>query len=118
MNPITYAYLGDAVYELYIRKYLISLNITKASQLNKKSLDYVSAKSQRRHFNRLIDANFLTSEEVDIFKNGRNAHGGKAKNTDIITYRIATGLECLIGYLYVSGNISRIDEIMDFIVRE
>ena len=117
MNPITLAYLGDAVYELYIREYLINQNLVKVNDLQKASLKYVSATSQRKHLEDLISNNKLTEEEIEIFKRGRNAHGGKSKSTDIITYKIATGLECLIGQLYLDNNLSRINEIMEFIVR-
>lgn len=118
MNPITLAYLGDAVYELFIRDYLIKQRIGKVNDLQNKSLNYVSAKSQRNHLERLINAKFLTEEEISIYKAGRNAHGGKSKSADIITYKIATGLECLIGSLYLSQKYDRIKEIMEFIVRE
>ena len=117
MNAITLAYIGDAVYELYIRKYLVSLNIGKVKELQNKSLEYISAKSQRKHLERLIAANFLNEEELEIYKRGRNAHGGKSKSADIVTYKIATGLECLIGSLYLAQNYERLKEIMEFIVR-
>ena len=117
MNPITLAYIGDAVYELYIREYLISQGITKVNDLQKESLKYVSATSQRKHLEDLINHGILNDEEIIVFKSGRNAHGGKSKSTDIITYKIATGLECLIGQLYLNNNDKRIKEIMDFIVR-
>lgn len=116
-NPLIYAYIGDSVYETYIRKYLISKNISKLKDLQHNSLDYVSAKSQRRIFEELENNNILTNEELDIAKWGRNAKGGKSKATDIVTYRIATGLECLIGYLYLENKIERVDEIMNFILR-
>ncbi|HOZ88788.1 MAG TPA: ribonuclease III domain-containing protein [Bacilli bacterium] len=115
-NPLTLAYLGDAVYELYIRQYLISQGRLKPGDLQKASINYVSAKSQCSYLEKLIQANFLTTEEIAITKWGRNAHGGKAKSTDIVTYRQATGLETLIGKLYLTNNINRIEEIIDFIV--
>lgn len=115
-NALVMAYLGDAVYEIYIRKYLITKSESKVNDLQTESLKYVSAVSQRKHLERLLDSNFLTEEELEIYKWGRNAHGGKAKNADIITYRIATGLETVIGKLYYEGNIKRVDEIIGFIV--
>ena len=66
MNNLVLAYLGDAVYELYIREYLISKNICKVNDLQNESLKYVSAKSQSIHLSRLIDSNFLTEGEIDI----------------------------------------------------
>ena len=118
MPPLTWAYVGDCVYELYIREFLINLKMVKVKDLQNESLKYVSAKSQRRCLENLIESNFLTEEEIDIYKRGRNAHGRKNSNTDIITYKIATGLECLIGDLYLNKNYQRIKEIMDFIVRQ
>lgn len=117
-HPLVLAYIGDAVYEYYVRKYLISLGITKVHELQQKSLLYVSAKSQRMHLERLMDANFLTEEELDVIRRGRNTKGTKSKSSDIITYRYATGLECLLGYLDVNKKEDRIIEIMNFIVGE
>ncbi len=115
-NIITLAFIGDAVYELNIRKKLLYLEKVKIIQ--KETLKYVSAKSQRTHLEYLVDNNLLTSEEIDIYKRGRNAHGGKSKSTDIITYRIATGLECIFGYLYLNNNIKRIEELINIIMEE
>ena len=112
------AYLGDAVYELYIRNFLLSLNIANSGDLQKRSLDYVSARSQRRHLENLINNNALTEEELDIIRKGRNAKGTKCKSTDIITYRIATGLEYLFGILYIRKDMGRIEELISHIVSE
>lgn len=117
-NALVMAYLGDVVYELYIRNYVIQSGIVKVNELQKESVKYVSAISQRKHMERLLNANFLTEEEIEIYKWGRNAHGGKAKHADIVSYRIATGLEALIGTLYQEGKTKRIEEIMSFIVGE
>lgn len=115
MNNLVMAYLGDAVYELYIRKYLISLNISKVKDLQEKSINYVSAVSQRRILESLIDKGFLTNEEIEIVNRGRNASSHSSKTTDIITYKKATGFECLIGNLYIS-NKERCNQILDYIV--
>lgn len=117
-NPLVMAYMGDTIYEQYVRKHIILNGIVKIGELQKKSLDFVSAKSQRHHLERLMDANFLTEEEMNIVKWGRNAKGAKTKNADIVTYRLATGLETLIGKLYFDGKIERIEEIMKFILGE
>ncbi len=110
------AYLGDAVYELKIRMYLLKTGITKPNDLQKKSLDYVSARSQRKHLESLINKNLLTDEELDLVRKGRNAKGTKCKTTDIVTYRIATGLEYLFGILYIDDKSDRIDELIKYIV--
>ena len=116
-SALVYAYIGDSVYECYVRKYLINKNISKVKDLQKESLNYVSAVSQRRILEDLENNNVLTEEELEIIRWGRNAKGTKAKHADIITYRYATALECLIGYLYLNNNIERINEIMDFILK-
>ena len=117
-GPLVMAYMGDNIYEKYVREYLINKGITKVGELQNESLKYVSAKSQRKHLERLIDNNFLTEEELEIVKWGRNAKGTKNRSTDIVTYRIATGLEALIGTLYFAKKIERIEEIMKFILGE
>lgn len=112
-NALIYAYLGDAIYEFYVRRFLISKNICKLKDLQKESLKYVSAVSQRKIYEKLRDLNFWIPEEEEIIKWGRNAHGSKAKHADIVTYRMATGLEALFGYLYYDGKVERIEEIME-----
>ena len=118
MNALTYAYLGDSIYEIYVRKYLISKNIVKVKDLQKESIKYVSANSQASFLKNMLDNNFFNEEEVKIIMNARNhKNNHKPRNSDIITYKYATGLEALIGYLYVNDNKKRIDEIMQFILR-
>lgn len=117
INVITLAYLGDSVYEVYIRDYLIHKGIAKVEQLQLEAINYVSAKSQARILNKLIDNNFLTDNEIEIVKRGRNYNRlSHPKNTDIITYKMATGFETLIGYLYIDNNKERINEIINYIL--
>ena len=119
MNVITLAYLGDSVYEVYIREYLISKGIVYVVDLQKEAIKYVSAKSQAKILDYLVNNNYLSKEEVNIVKRGRNyKRDSHPKNTDIITYKKSTGFECLIGYLYLSKNINRLDEIMNIIKEE
>ncbi|MDD2504767.1 MAG: ribonuclease III domain-containing protein [Bacilli bacterium] len=115
MNNLVLAYLGDAAYELYIREFLIASGIAKVNDLQKESLKYVSAKSQREILEHLEKENFFTNVEINIIKKGRNASGHRSKNTDIITYKKATGLECLIGQLYLKDP-ARFSEVMERIV--
>ncbi len=117
-GPLVMAYMGDNIYEKYVREYLIKKGISKVGELQETSLKYVSARSQKKHLERLINDNFLTEEELEIVKWGRNAKGTKSKTTDIITYRLATGLETLIGTLYFSKKEERITEIMNYILGE
>ena len=119
MNVITLAYLGDSVYEVYIREYLISKGIVYVVDLQKEAIKYVSAKSQAKILDYLVNNNYLSEEEVNVVKRGRNyKRDSHPKNTDIITYKKSTGFECLVGYLYLSKNINRLDEIMNIIKEE
>ncbi len=118
INVITMAYLGDAVYELYVRHHLIDLGIAKVIDLQKEAIKYVSAKNQAEILNYLIDENYLNEQEIEIIKRGRNhKRESHPKNTDILTYKKATGIEALIGYLYLNKKNDRIDEIMNIIFR-
>lgn len=116
INTLAMAYLGDAVFELYIREYLLRKNIVKVNELQKEAIKYVSAKNQVRLLDKINE--FLTLEELEIIKKGRNAKSHKApKNTDILTYKHATGFETLIGYLYLN-NKQRLDEIINKILED
>lgn len=118
-NVLVLAYLGDSVYELKVRNFLISKGIANVHELQQKAVGYVSAKNQCAYLTAMMDQNFLSSEELDIVMRARNhkvAH--RPKSTDIITYKYATGLEALIGYLYLENKIKRIDEIINFVLGE
>ncbi len=110
-SPLTLAYIGDAVYELYIRTYIMHSVNMPVSKLHKASTRYVSAKAQANIIKKIMDS--LTEEEISAYKRGRNAHSyTSAKNADIIDYRMATGLEALIGYVYTKKDTERLEEIM------
>lgn len=116
INVITLAYLGDAVYEVYVRDYLIKKGIAKVDKLQHEAVKYVSAKGQCKIINTLMDYNILTEDEIDIVKRGRNYNRlSHPKNTDVITYKVATGFETLIGALYLD-NKNRLDEIMKYVL--
>ena len=105
INIITLAYLGDAIYEVYVRNYLINKGIAKVEELQREAIKYVSAKSQSKILTYLIDNNYLSCDEIEIVKRGRNyKRDTHPKNTDIVTYKLSTGFEALIGYLYLDKN--------------
>lgn len=119
VNVLVLAYLGDTIYENYIRKYLIGKGIGNVNDLQKESINYVSAKSQAKFLQDMLDKNFLSEEEIIVVKRARNYKTtSHPKNCDIVTYKYATGLESLIGYLDLEGKKDRIDEIMNFILGE
>lgn len=111
-NILVLAYLGDSVFEIIVRKYLIDQGINKVKNLQKEAIKYVSAKGQCSFVTKLIEENKLSSEELEIFYRGRNHKSNShPKNTDIITYKYATGFEAIIGYLYLKNDFKRIEEI-------
>ena len=117
INVLFLAYLGDTIYENYVRRYLISKGIGNVNSLQTESINYVSAKAQARFVNILIDKNFFTDEELGVIKRARNYKStSHPKNCDIVTYKYATGLEALIGYLDLTNRNDRIDEIMKLIL--
>ena len=117
VNVLVLAYLGDTIYEDYIRKYLIKLGINNVNELQKKSVNYVSAKAQATILTRLINENEFNDEEMDIIKRARNNRSkSHPKSCDIITYKYATAFEALIGYLKLQNNNERIDEIINKIL--
>ena len=104
---------------IYVRKFLINKGIANVNDLQKEAVNYVSAKSQAAFLKKMIDDNFLTEEEIIIVKRARNYKTtSHPKNCDIVTYKYATGLESLIGYLNLENMDNRIDEIMNFILGE
>lgn len=117
INSLSLAYLGDAVYELFIREYLLKEN-KKVNELQKQSIEYVSAKAQSKYLDKLIESRILNDKEIEIVKRARNHKSHSSKNTDIITYKKSTGLEALIGYLKITKQDERIIEIMNKIVGE
>ena len=115
INIITLAYIGDAVYELFIREMYLENGIYKVDEMQKEVTKFVCAKGQVKFLNYLMDNNKLTEDELDIVKRGRNYNrNSHPKNTDIITYKMSTGFEALVGSLYLS-NKDRLSEILSYV---
>lgn len=113
LNPLQLALIGDGVYEVFIRNYILSTdNQLSAHKIHKKAITYVKAKSQADIIHKLEEE--LTEDEFYVFKRGRNAKSATVpKNADVRDYRMATGFEALTGYLYLSGNKERLNYIFD-----
>lgn len=112
-NGLTLAYIGDAYYELLVRKHLIDNNFTKVKDLHENAIKYTSSVNQAKAARVMIEE-IYTEEEISIFKRGRNQNAShKPKNADIATYNTSTGFEAVIGYHYLNNNLKRIDELMN-----
>ena len=119
INVLVLAYLGDTIYENYVRHYLINKGINNVNNLQTESIKYVSAKAQAKFLEELIDKEFFSESEISVIKRARNYKSDRhPKNTDILTYKHATALEAVIGYLDIIGRCDRIDEIMNYILGE
>ena len=118
INGIALAFEGDAVYSMYIRRHLIFQGLTKPNQLHREATKYVSAKAQANLISLMLEEGILTEKEEDIYKRGRNANSHtKAKNTDIVTYRMSTGFEAVMGYLHMTEAIERLEELIDWCIK-
>lgn len=116
-SPLVLAYIGDAVYELYIRTLLLSKGNAPVHKLHKQSITYVKAKAQSDIIHKLIE--ILQPEEIDIVKRGRNAKSGTIpKNADVTEYKYATGFETLLGYLYLKQDYARLMELLKISVEQ
>lgn len=105
------AYIGDAVFELYVRLYVAREACGGSGDLHRKSIGFVSARSQADAMHRLLP--LLTEPEAAVYRRSRNHQSGSLpKHADPVTYRIATGFEGLIGYLYLRGEETRLDELI------
>lgn len=110
-SALTLAYVGDDIYDLVIRTYLLSKGNNHVDVLNKMANSLVKAKSQSAIMSVLEP--LLTEEELAAYKRGRNAKSAtKAKNATVLDYRRATGFEALMGYLYLKGNMERLLELV------
>lgn len=113
-NALELAYIGDAVYELLIRKALLGRGSRQMVEHNRQAFAMVNAAAQARAVQYLSDQ--LTTEELDLIRYGRNAKGGSAKSASLGDYRLATGLECLLGALYLEDEFDRIEQLMELII--
>jgi ribonuclease-3 family protein len=115
LNPLVLAYIGDSVYDTFVRTLLVSGGYGQVAKLHKMSIEFVKAKAQADILGRINE--LLTPEEHDIVRRGRNTKSSTIpKNADISDYRYATGFEALIGYLYLTGRIDRLMEVVKMII--
>ena len=111
ISPLVWAYIGDSVYEQYVRNYLVTNTKYKPHKLHIESIKYVKASAQCEALKKIEEK--LTDEEKDIVRRGRNTQNHHvAKNSNVIEYAYATAFEALIGYLYLSKQDERLEEIL------
>lgn len=113
LNSLALAYMGDAVYETYVRNHLLHNGQVKPHFLHKEATKYVSAKAQSKVLHQMMEEEYFSEEETAIIKRGRNAKSGTVpKNTDVQTYRHSTAFEALIGSLFLAKKTERLENII------
>lgn len=117
LNPLVLAYIGDAVFEMYVRLHIVGNGRYKTNTLHKMSIAFVSAKAQAKILDRISEQ--LTEKEKEIIRRGRNAHANTIpKNATIADYKKATAFEALIGYLFLTKNEARLAAIIGMAFEE
>lgn len=115
LSPLVWAYVGDSVYELFIRTHLINNSNAKPHKLHIESIKYVKAKAQADILKKITDN--LTEEEKDVVRRGRNTENHHvAKNSNVADYSQSTAFEALIGYLYLTKQDERLEEILNMCI--
>ncbi len=113
LNALALAYMGDGVYEQYVRHHLLMIGTIRPNALQREAIRYVSAKAQAQVLHKMFEMELFSEEEMAIIRRGRNAKSGSIpKNTDVATYRYSTAFEALIGYLYLTERKERMEEII------
>ncbi|TWD90253.1 ribonuclease-3 family protein [Neobacillus bataviensis] len=114
LNSLALAYMGDAVFESYVRRHLLYSGKVRPNQLHRLATRYVSAKAQCQILFQMMDEKLLNEEEIAVVMRGRNAKSGTVpKNTDVQTYRYSTAFEALMGYLFLEGRLERLEELVE-----
>lgn len=117
LNGIVLAYLGDAVYEPFIRQHLLEKGLTRPNKLQRAATHFVSAKAQAALISLMEEDQVLNETEWAYFKRGRNAKSyTHAKHTSVLTYRVSTGFEALFGYLQLAGETARLKELVQWCI--
>ena len=115
LSPLTWAYVGDSVFELYIRTHLVNKTNLKPHKLHIEAINYVKAKAQAEFLKKIEE--ILTDEEKDIVRRGRNAQNHHLpKNSNVQEYMHATAFEALIGFLYLTKKYKRLEEILKLVI--
>lgn len=112
INPVTLAFVGDAVYSLYVREKLCLSSAVRTGELQRRSVRFVSAHGQNEQLDKI--APLFTAEEEEIYRRGRNAKKGtRSKSATVAEYNRSTGFEAVLGFLYITGQVGRIDQLLN-----
>ena len=117
MQALALAYIGDSIYDIMSREYVMKNHLGKINDLHRTVSTLVSARAQASFMKNILENNILTDIEESIYIRGRNQkNNSKAKNASIMEYKLATGLEAVFGYLYLEKNFERLEEMFNYII--
>ena len=117
MQALTLAYIGDSIYDIMSREYVMKNHLGKINDLHRTVSTLVSARVQASFMKNILENNILTDIEESIYIRGKNQkNNSKAKNASIMEYKLATGLEAVFGYLYLEKNFERLEEMFNYII--
>ena len=118
MQALALAYIGDSIYDIMSREYVMKNHLGKINDLHRTVSTLVSARAQASFMKNILENNILTDIEESIYIRGKNQkNNSKAKNASIMEYKLATGLEAVFGYLYLEKNFERLEEMFNYIIR-
>ena len=118
MQALALAYIGDSIYDIMSREYVMKNHLGKINDLHRTVSTLVSARAQASFMKDILENNILTDIEESIYIRGKNQkNNSKAKNASIMEYKLATGLEAVFGYLYLEKNFERLEEMFNYIIR-
>ncbi len=119
LNGLSLAYMGDCIYELYIREFILKMGYNKVKDLHKNAVNFTSGEAQAFIIHSMLSENMLTEEELTVFKRGRNSHiNSVRKNIKLQDYLDATGFEALLGYLYLDNQKERLEELINYSIEK
>lgn len=117
MQALALAYIGDSIYDIMSREYVMKNHLGKINDLHRTVSTLVSARAQASFMKHILENNILTDIEESIYIRGKNQkNNSKAKNASIMEYKLATGLEAVFGYLYLEKNFERLEEMFNYII--
>lgn len=117
MQALALAYIGDSIYDIMSREYVMKNHLGKINDLHHTVSTLVSARAQANFMKDILENNILTDIEESIYIRGKNQkNNSKAKNASIMEYKLATGLEAVFGYLYLEKNFERLEEMFNYII--
>lgn len=117
MQALVLAYIGDSIYDIMSREYVMKNHLGKINDLHRTVSTLVSARAQASFMKNILENNILTDIEESIYIRGKNQkNNSKAKNASIMEYKLATGLEAVFGYLYLEKNFERLEEMFNYII--